>query len=197
MRLPDAVARWHLAWLLDEVLFAEEPIAVRPDEEVGRLLWRLWEPLGAIEPTWAMPEEDWRGPDARAQLTHACGVLRECVEAIARGDPTPRATPMTLRVYLSWRVDFPERRTRWMLEGRLGDAVIWAGFKLLSLVDRSLIRRCDFPGCPRVFVGTKNQRRCRRHQAEARRQTQRRAERAFRARQRQPKTTPKRRRTRR
>ena len=122
MRLPDAVARWHLAWLLDEVLFAEEPIAARPDDDLGRLLWRLWEPLETIGPTWAMPEEGWRVSDARAQLTHACGVLRECAEAIASGVPTPMVTPMKIQMYLSWRADLPERRTRWMLEGRLGDA---------------------------------------------------------------------------
>jgi hypothetical protein len=54
--------------------------------------------------------------------------------------------------------------------------------KLFSEVPRSLIRTCGFEHCPRVYVAGKNQRYCLRHQADAQRQTQRRAERAFRQR---------------
>ncbi len=52
------------------------------------------------------------------------------------------------------------------------------------------------PGCPRVYVATKNQRRCREHQAEARRRVQRAALLAFRKRARQKRMKQRRKKTR-
>jgi hypothetical protein len=77
-----------------------------------------------------------------------------------------------------------EGRPRWMMRGRLADASVWTVMKLCSEVPRSLIRACAHAECPRVYIAVKNQKFCPTHQRDAARQAQRRAERAFRARQR-------------
>jgi hypothetical protein len=87
-------------------------------------------------------------------------------------------------------------KPRWWLDGRLQDALVWMAVRLFSEVPRSLIRRCALEGCPRVYVAAKNQKYCAKHMAEAQRLVQRRAERAFRARQRTKRVTNTRRRTR-
>jgi len=81
-----------------------------------------------------------------------------------------------------------ESRPRWNLLGRLPDALLGGSLRLFSEVPRSLIRICALEGCERVYVAAKHQRYCVPHQHEAHLQTQRRAERAFRARQRAKKT---------
>lgn len=68
------------------------------------------------------------------------------------------------------------------------DVVRLALLLLLAVVPPSLVRPCTASGCGRVFLGAKNQKYCGRHQRQARRQTQRAAERAFRQRAKQTKT---------
>ena len=129
--------------------------------------------------------------DARTQVAEAFATLRGCATAVATGQPTP-PVPMTLDLYIPPSAADRSGRARWMLRGRLADGIVWMGLKLLTEVDRSLIRMCKRPGCDRVYVATKNQQYCPNHQGEARRQAQRRAERAFRDRQRDKKKRGKR-----
>jgi len=70
------------------------------------------------------------------------------------------------------------------LHGELRDVVVWVFFRLVSEVPRSLIRRCAWSDCARVFIGERNQRYCLSHQQEALQAARSRAVQAFRDRQR-------------
>ena len=197
-------ARHQLGRIL---IWAFEGFEDRPDDELtlaerGRLLdalrqarRRIAEAVRAIDPTWAPVADSLDTlPLAtfRAELREAFETIRRIAHAVAEGRGYV-VTPMSVQPSVLGPALDREDRPRWHLHGRPADAVTWSVLKLFAEVPRSLIRACNIPGCPRVFVATKAQRYCEPHQREARRQAQRRAEHAFRARQRAtPKPKPRR-----
>jgi len=177
-RLREEYARSRLDELLN---FAFDPKVLQfPDAHLlGDLFTGL---VGLFEPDWEIDQPE---PHAmRAQITKAVEELQSYARAIATTGWYPRASAHHLSVRVSVADASADRdgRPRIMFRGTLADAIIWAGLKLFSEVRRSLVRECGFEGCSRVYVATKNQKFCRDHQGEARRQMQRRAEHAFRKR---------------
>jgi hypothetical protein len=203
-RVKEAMYRHVLADLLSRVFDVTAiPGGTRPsidkldEEEFEHVVRRLQETVVEVERAWepAMklnPAGSAAGPlpaDARAQIRMAFTTLRAAATRLVAGPPAVFARPLRLTIGFSLSDQGPERRARWRLEARLDDALVWMGLRLLTEVDRSLIRRCTFAGCSRVYVALKNQRYCAHHQETARRQTQRRALQAFRARSKKSKTT--------
>jgi hypothetical protein len=210
----ESFYRYTLADLLAMVFDVTEtpggtrpPVVELPEDEFVDVVRLIQDRVIAVEAAWApsMDEGAHRlhpsvapplPSDARAQVGEAFATLRKCAQAVAEG----RATPMhrlTMRIYIPLPSADRDGRPRWMLRGRLADGIVWMGIKLLTEVDRSLIRACAYTGCSRIFVAFKNQRYCLHHQAEAHRLAQRRAEQAFRARQHATKPKTKKRRAKR
>lgn len=186
-RVRETFARSHLADLL-HTAFDREILKTPHGDLLEDFVRAL---VVSIEPTWVIDEVD--RTLVRAEITQAFEALQSCAQAIASNRITPTHT-LTVRVSVPAVAADRDGHPRTMLQGRLADALVWAGLKLFSEVPRSLIRACDFEGCSRIYVAIKNQKFCRHHQREAHRQTQRRAEAARRDRQRTTKKTTKNRR---
>jgi hypothetical protein len=190
-RVRETFARYTLADVLHWAFsLADEITGPDPDEALPSFLYGLAGDLRTVEPAWApvaeglptMPVET-----VRAELREAFATIRGIAQDVAKGAQTDWI-PVTVQLFVSHPSGDREGRPRWHLHGRLRDALVWTALKLFSEVPRSLIRPCALPGCKNVYVASKNQRYCLPHQREAYRQTQRRAERAFRARQRSQRT---------
>ncbi len=181
----QTACRSELTTLLGFV-FASEPLELDQEDFDWIVGYELRSRIGAIVPAWWRADltRDPLPQDARAQVAEAFALLRSCAHQVATGGYTPMV-PMAVQIILDATPG--HARARWRLHGRLADGLVWMGLALLSEVDRSLIRLCDYEGCQRVFVGIKNQLRCHEHQAEGRRETQRRAMQAYRKRQRSKK----------
>jgi hypothetical protein len=193
-RVRETFARHALADVLFWA-FAADEIARMPEAELDSFLDRgILDLVPAAEPAWAPAMDALRGAPVaalRGDLAKAFARIRALAHDVATGEPTAMI-PMTVRLYAPGPPD-RDGRPRWALDGRLADGIIWMALKLFSEVPRSLIRPCGITGCKRIYVAAKNQKYCVNHQREAHRQAQRRAERAFRARQRTAKPTTKRR----
>jgi hypothetical protein len=180
-RLRDAFSRHVLADLL-EIAYSE--IDTMRDDELRRLVAQLQQHLREVEPGWALTP----GHESRAELRRALETIR--ADAAVASAPKSYRLSAEPGVYtltglaVGLAVDRASDRVAVRLQGRLAHGVVWIATRLLAAVDRRLVRRCAFEGCARYYVGGRNQKFCRLHQAEAHRQTQRRAEQAFRARQR-------------
>ncbi|HXG02445.1 MAG TPA: hypothetical protein VNO23_03380 [Candidatus Binatia bacterium] len=185
-RVRETFARHALADLLRWAHDLADEILAAPDDELEDFLFSLRERVGAIEPAWAPAMDALReapGASLRRELAEAFVKIRALAHGVATRQASP-PTPVTVELSISHPAEDRDGRPRWIVRGRLADALVWTTLKLFAEVPRSLIRPCGMTTCPRVYVGAKNQRYCPSHQREARRQAQRRAERAFRARQR-------------
>jgi hypothetical protein len=185
-RVREAFARHELTNVLHWAFGLADEITQGPDDELEDFLYGLEGRLSAVEPAWGPAMEGVRrGPLAefRRELADGFDKIRTLARNVAAGEPTAMI-PLTVQLYVPARYSDRDGLPRWMMRGRLADALVWMAVKLFSEVPRSLIRPCGMTGCPRIYVAAKNQRYCPQHQGEARRQTQRRAERAFRASQR-------------
>lgn len=184
-RVRATYARHELANVLFWAFGADE-IARMPEEELESFLYGVSQGIQAVEPAWAPAMENLRGASVaglRSELAKAFARIRQIAQDVATGEPTAMI-PMTVRLYAPGPPD-RDGRPRWSLDGRLADGLVWMALKLCSEVPRSLIRRCGIAGgCVRIYVAAKNQQYCPTHQREAHRRTQRRAEKAFRDRQR-------------
>jgi hypothetical protein len=169
----------HLLALAETVTSVEH--AAAPMTDVRRELTRL--AASVTETRQALTQLASSTTNVQQELMTACTTIRALAQAVARGEATP-PLPLAVQVSLPSQRRDAEGRPRWSLSMSLADALTWMAVKLLAEVPRSLVRPCGFSGCARVYVATRNQRFCPSHQAEARRQTQRRAMAAFRTRQR-------------
>jgi hypothetical protein len=187
--LGDRRVRQHVAReVLDEVLewafVRAEAILAAPADELDVFRYRVAHHLRLVAPMWrwiaheipAMAIED-----VRTELGEAFARIRQLAQAIAAHQATPTVV-MTVGLFVAHPDTDSDWRARWGALGRLRDGLIWMVFLLLVEVPPSLVRRCVFADCARVYVARKNQKHCPAHQRDAARQTQRRAERAFRAR---------------
>ena len=175
-RLRQALYRATLEWLLEVLYLRIESLS---DEQFAALVRDLEQNVLALEPAWAWPPHPSMPqamPALREQVAEAFRLLHTATTIVARRDGTGT---IPVGVGVSLTIEGP-RGLR--LGGTLRDGLVWVGFRLLAEVPRSLIRRCELGECGRPFCGGRNQRYCLEHRAEAQRQTQRRAERAFRAR---------------
>jgi hypothetical protein len=201
-RVRESFYRYTLADLLALVFDVTEipggsrpPVAQLADDEFEHVVRLLQDRIRAVEPAWepAMDQQTPLPPDARDQVARAFAAVRESARAVAARQPPFGTLALTMTVKVAVSVPSEsEPRARWTLRGSLADGIAWMGLKLLTEVDRSLIRPCAFEGCSRIYVAGKNQRYCIHHLVVARRQAQRRAERAFRTRQRAKKKRGKR-----
>ncbi len=194
-RVRETFCRYTLGDLLSMVFDVTEipggprpPVAELEDDEFEHVVRILQEYVADTEPAWEQGMDESRrlplAEDARAQVAEAFERIRAIAHDVAAGEATDEVR-VTVGISLPARI-YQDRagRPRWVFHGRLADALVWMALSLFSEVPRSLIRRCTFEGCSRIYVASKNQRYCLHHQVLARRQTQRQAERAFRARQR-------------
>jgi hypothetical protein len=168
-----------LGWAFDELDRA-------PAEDLEVFIPEVCRRVAEVEPSWKPAMDGLKGiPETslRGDLKKAFATIRAIAHNVATGETTG-ILPVKVGLYLPGKDRDRDGRPAWNLDGRLADALTWAALKLFSEVPRSLIRRCNLEGCSRVYVGVKNQQFCRLHVAEAQRLTQRRAEKAFRARQR-------------
>jgi hypothetical protein len=192
----ETFARHVLVDLLMWAFESDEILAIPDDDLEHGVVYLMRDRVGAVEPAWVPAMETLRGvpvASLRRELAQAFPRIRAIAQAVAAGQPTAM-TSVTVRLYIPSPASDREGKPRWSLDGHLADGLIWMTVKLLSQVPRSLIRRCAFAGCARIYVASKHQRYCAAHQAEARRQMQRRAERAFRARAKKQKPTTRRKR---
>jgi len=181
-RVRESWARFTLAHVLMWAFDDELPNL--PEDQLEDFLSKACGQVGFVEPAWKPAMDALRDIPAtslRGDLKQAFKQIRAIAKDVASGDTTAML-PMTVRLVLPAVPSDRDGRPAWRLYGRLRDGLIWMAVRLFSEVPRSLIRTCSFEHCPRVYVAGKNQRYCLRHQAEAMRQTQRRAERAFRQR---------------
>jgi hypothetical protein len=187
----DASLRVRAAWarsaLVDILYWAfDMPVMDLPDDELADFFVGLRERIAFIEPAWASQMDTLRHERVarvRRELATAYASIRTIAQAVAIGQPTA-IMPRPVRLALSERAFDRDGRPRFTRYGRLADALVETTMMLVAEVPRSLIRTCAWADCPRVYVAAKNQKFCPHHQEEAARQAQRRAERAFHARQR-------------
>jgi len=181
-RVRETWARFELGNLL---FWAFDPeVLTQPEDEFESFVAFVRDRVAGAEPAWRPAMDALRGipvKSLRGDLKEAFKMIRELARDVATNQPTG-SFPMRIRLYLFNRPGDREGRPVWHLSGRLRDGLVWTAVKLFSEVPRSLIRPCSFAGCTRVYVAGKNQRYCLGHQAEAARQTQRRAENAHRQR---------------
>jgi hypothetical protein len=178
-------ASWARFELGNVLLWAfDDELPTLPEDQLEDFLYGARDRVGGAEPAWQSAMDALRGVpgDAlRGELASAFKKIRAIAKDVATGETTA-ILRITVGLYLPSKDRDRDGQPAWNLDGRLRDGLVWAAVKLFSEVPRSLIRTCGFAHCPRVYVAGKNQRYCRRHQADAQRQTQRRAERAFRQR---------------
>jgi hypothetical protein len=179
-RVRESWARFELGNLL---FWAFDPeFSTLPEDRLEDFISALRDRVGAAEPAWKPAMDALRGipvTSLRGDLKQAFATIRELARNVATSQPTG-IFRMRVDLFLSTADRDRDGRPAWYLDGRLRDGLVWMAVKLFSEVPRSLIRTCGFAHCPRVYVAGKNQRYCLGHQADAQRQTQRRAERAFR-----------------
>ncbi len=195
-RVRETFARYTLADVLHWAFSLAKELTEASQDELDSFLYGLGDRVAAVEPAWTPLAEELQHmvvDTVRAELREAFTAIRGIAQDVAKGEQTDWI-PVTVQLFVSHPAEDREGRPRWCLHGRLAEALVWMALKLFSEVPRSLIRPCALPGCESVYVASKNQRYCLPHQREAHRQTQRRAERAFRARQRSQRTRTKRKR---
>ena len=122
----------------------------------------------------------------RDELKAAFATIRQIATAVTSGEEV-RLPPIHAEPVLFGQSEDYEGRPAVRFDGRFRDALVWTTVRLFKQVPRSLIRRCAFQKCQHIFVASGNQRHCADHEREAARLVQRRAEKAFRARQRKNK----------
>ena len=182
-RVREAFAR---SVLYDVLYWAFGGLEDASDDELDSIRYGLEDRLSTLEPAWAPVADAIRGmpiDTLRAQLRAAHETIRGVAHAVASREPT-RLVPITAQIGLDDDWYDRDGRPRWFLRGDLADALVWMTLKLFSEVPRSVIRSCGITGCTRIYVAGRNQRYCHDHQIEAARKAQRRAEGAWRARQR-------------
>jgi hypothetical protein len=181
-RVRESWARYELGNVLFWAFDHELPNL--PEDQLEDFLYGARVSVVGAEPAWKPAMDGLKGipvTSLRPDLKQAFATIRELARDIATGKPGGIFS-MKIHLYVPDQASDREGRPKWCLDGRLRDGLIWMAVKLFSEVPRSLIRTCGFVQCPRVYVAGKNQRYCLHHQADAQRQTQRRAERAFRQR---------------
>ena len=181
-RVRESWARFELG----NVLFwaFDHELSNLPEDQLEDFLYHARVSVVGAEPAWKPAMDRLKGvpvTSLRPDLKQAFATIRELARDIATGKGGGIFS-MKIQLYVPDQAHDREGRPKWCLDGRLRDGLIWMAVTLFSEVPRSLIRTCGFEHCPRVYVAGKNQRYCLRHQADAQRQTQRRAERAFRQR---------------
>jgi hypothetical protein len=181
----DTLARGELAVLL--ACAFDEGLPQVPGRHIGEIVDALRGPLRVIEPGLTLPFRGMPTGQVRDELLAALATVREMAHDVTVGRGTG---PMRMSVDLSVGEGDRDGLPTWTLRLRLADALVWSAARLFSMVPRALIRPCLFAGCARVYVGGRNRRFCPGHQHEARRQAQRRAIQAFRARAAAKKTAP-------
>jgi hypothetical protein len=196
-RVRETFARHELANVLMWAFSADEIVGL-PEDELESFLYGVREGVSAVEPAWKPAMDDLRlvqVESLRGDLARAFAKIRVIAKNIATSEPTA-GYRVALALHVQGRGSDRDGRPQWTLSGRLADGLVWMALKLFSEVPRSLIRTCGLGKCSRVYVASKNQQYCGPHQMEARRLVQRQAERAFRARKRAKKTTPRKKRRR-
>ncbi len=192
----ETFARFELGNVLNWAFAQADEVLASPEDQLEDFLYGVRGRISAVEPAWESAMEALRllHPDVlRSELGVAFTKIRAIAADVAAKnatDPAHISLVISLSPAQSDRVGHP----RWMLTGRLADALVWMALKLFSEVPRSLIRSCAFKECSRIYVATGPQKYCLPHQAEAARLAQRQAEKAFRERQRAEKQKPTRRR---
>ena len=182
----EAYARQHLSGVLSWA-FADRQ---SDDVLLELIVPTLVHAVQITEPRWEPLFLRKRGVRVRGEVEQAFAQIRQIATAVARGETTPRIPPVIhVEAFLLDQSWDEAGRPTWSLHGRFRDALMWTTLRLFSEVPRSLIRRCAFQDCPRIIVASRNQRHCADHAKEAARLAHRRAEKAFRDRQRQKKKT--------
>jgi len=185
----EAYARQHLSGVLFWAFASPDR---QSDEELLERIVPTVVAAMSIESGWGPWEPFLREQGVRVvrgEVAQAFATIREIATAVASGEPTPRLPRLRVVPFLldqSWDHLY-DGRPLWGLHARLRDALIWTTLRLFSEVPRSLIRHCAFQDCPRIMVASRNQKHCTDHAKEAARLAHRRAEKAFRARQRKKK----------
>ena len=181
-RIREAFARIALAEVLAWAFLGPEYTV---DDEFDSFRYRLRDAVLAIDPEWPMADSIRELPldDLRVHLRAAHERIRAIARAVASREPT-ELMQIPAQIGITGSAGDRDGRPRWFLRCDVADALVWTALKLFSEVPRSLIRPCGLTGCARIYVASRNQRFCHEHQHEARRQTQREAERAWRDRKR-------------
>jgi hypothetical protein len=152
----EAFARAELAlvmdWAFGDVLTTMAPEAFRDFVHV------FAERVRSVDPTVEILDV----PVPRTEVTRALARIRQIVQAVATGQPTP-SIAIAPRVSMADTATDQDGRARRTLRMRLGDALIWMTITLIAATPRSLIRLCQVDGCPRGFVAKKAQQYCPEH----------------------------------
>jgi hypothetical protein len=183
----DTLARSELGVFL---AFAfDERLPTLQANQIGEVVDALRGPLRVIEPGLTSALRGMPTGQVRDELLAALATVRVMAHDVTAGRGT---RPMRMSVDLSVGETEGDRDglPAWTLRLRLADALVWIAARWFSMVPRALVRPCAFAGCARVYVGGRNRRFCPGHQHEARRQAQRRAIQAFRARAAAKRTAP-------
>ncbi|MGH8695716.1 MAG: hypothetical protein ACREVS_04525 [Burkholderiales bacterium] len=188
-RVRETFARAELANVLHWSFALADEILGLSRGELDDFLYGVRGGVVAVDAAWQPAIHRWPSTTKalRDELGEAFAKIRAIAHTVASNEPT-EPVAVTVELSVAGRVNDDEGRPAWRLRGRLADALVWMALKLFSGVPRSLIRPCGMAGCSTIYVAAKNQRYCPTHQIEAHRQTQRRAERAFRERQHKAKT---------
>jgi hypothetical protein len=182
-RVRETFARHELANVLQWAFSADE-ISAMPEDQLEDYLYGVRGRIAAVDPVWTSTMDALRRAPAarlRADLAAALAHIRQIASMIASGLPSPMVS-VPVRVFVTDQTFDRDGKPRWMMQGRLRDALVWTALRLFSEVPRSLVRTCGIPGCPRVYVAQGPQKYCGPHQMEALRAARRRAVHAFRAR---------------
>jgi hypothetical protein len=184
--LPKAVAelgdtpRERLAWLLTNLVYADLDSLEAKEREHLAFLLRLVTARSSRELGIKLVP-----PDSReSSLEEIQRVVRKALEDLVTGGTCERRLTVRLQLEIQKPAHFDRANALVLsesIEVSLVDDVLISVWALIREIQVTLLRRCRYAKCGRIFVGRKRQVRCEEHREPARREQIRRAQERFRS----------------